>query len=347
MPSQIVNEILYQLHNDSSTTLTPHTSTRHSVDETTDFPDSSHIPASLLCNLSTGQLHRSVPGPRPQREIHIPTTVTTTHPHIQSVPRSGGQRKTATVPPVQKKTSFSRQLSQSPLSVLRTTQPAALPEHQDHNTVTILRTLLPTTSFSQPSSVPLSHPPSSLTSRYPLGNPTVPRVPQQLSSDPLLAPYPPTNAGRSGCQNSFLQVCPAHVHNTRLVTLHGLVGDAPEVPQLRTPWTPILSPLSEETVPINSPLGTKGGTATVHLPPLPPPSSPLPTPPSDLTTCASPDHMHMGAAIHGDQLVLEREGEQVVHPLGDTSQASMSGGTTGGGVANGIQAPPPTANDVS
>ena len=290
----------------------------------------------------------------------IPTAVTTSHPDIQSIPRGVGRRKaTATLPPVQK-TSFSRQLSQSPLSVLRTTESAALHKHQDHNPLTIHRALLPTTSFLQPSSVPPLHPPPSHSSRYPLGNPTVPRTPQQPSPDPLLAPYLPPctrHGGPSGCQNTFLQVCPAHVHNTRLVTLHSWVDNTSEVPEVRKPWAPLLSPLSEETGPIHSPLGPKRGTATVHLPPLPTPppppdtpSFPLPTPPSYSTTCLSPDHMHMDAEIHGDQLVLEREGEQVVHPLRDTSQASMSGAnmlTTGVGVANGIEAPPPTANDVS
>lgn len=354
MPAHIVNEILYQLHNDSSPTLTPPTSTRQSVDETTNFPDSSHIPASLLCNLSTGQLYSSVPGASLKREIHIPTTATTSHPHVQSVPRGVGRRKTtATLPPLKKKTSFSRQLSQSPLSVLRTNEPAALPKHQDHTPLTIHRALLPTTSFLQPSSVPSLNPPPSHSSRYPLGNPTIPRIPQQPSPNPLLAPPYTGHGGPSGCHNTFLQVCPAHVHNTRLVTLHGWVDEGPEV---RTPWAPLMSPLSEETTePTDSPLGPKRGTATVHLPPLPTPppdtpSFPLPPPPSYSTTCLSPDHMHMDAEIHDDKLVLEREGEQVVHPLRDTSQASVSGAnmlTTRVGVANGIQAPPPTANDVS
>ena len=61
--------------------------------------------------------------------------------------------------------------------------------------------------------------------------------------------------------------------------------------------------------------------------------------------------MHVGAEIRGDQLVLERGGEQVVHPLRDTSQASM-GGASGVeatpllvGVTSGSQAPPPTATE--
>lgn len=360
MPAHIVNEILYQLQDGSSSTLV-----RHNTDETTIFPDSSHIPASLLYNLSTGQLYRSVPRPYSPRDVHIPTNLTASHPHTQSVLSGsaggrGQRKKTVTLPPV-KKTSFSRQLSKSPRSVLCASDPPALHKHQDHHTLTVHQTLLPTTSFPPPSSVTLSNHPFTCHNhvRYPLGNPAVPRTPQQPSPDPLLAPYscqPSRHGHHKGCQNSFLQVCPAHVHNTRLVTLHSWADNTTEA---RKPWPPLLSPLSEETAPMDLPLVPEGSTGAVHLPPLPSPcpdtpSLPLSPPLSYSTTCVSPDHMHMGAEIHGDQLVLESEGKQVVHPLRDTSRASMGGANmldttpTSVGVTNGIQAPPPTANeDVS
>lgn len=361
MPPHIVNEILHQLRSESSSTVHPFTSpchhshqihtptsTQHTSDERAHFPDLCHVPSSLMCDLSTGQLYRKVPDHIPTRvttSLHTRTPLPPPQGRAKSATSVGGQRTTLTL---HKKTSFSRELSRSPLSVLRKTVPAALHNHRDQLTsihmITAHQTLLPT-ALPPPSHIPPSNPPHNHSIRFPIGNPLVPRTPHEHHPNPLLAPYHSQltrDRGTKGPENS-LHVCPAYVRNARLVTLHCFDSLANPKVQLTAPST-----LSEETVAAPQ-LGLK---RTVHLPPIPsshsgtPCSSP--SPPLVLAP-SSPDHMHVGAEIRGDQLVLERGGEQVVHPLKDTSQASMSRTNRPEAtpsmehVASGTQAPPPAA----
>ena len=381
MPPYMVTEILQQLYSKSSSTFTSRTSPHHlshhsptplttptstltqhaTTDGKPDLPDSCHVPSSLVCDLSTGQLYRNDhsiqtakipprlldtshhPPPPPPAPAHPPAPAAAQR-RITVAP---SQRKRA-LPPVCKKTSFSRELSRSPLSVLHKTESTLLHSHQQHSTN--IHTINQTTLPPAPPPSLHTHPPSHHHCvRYPLGNPVVPRTPHDHSPNPLLAPYHRTHLRHrrdsKGPETSFLHMSPANVGSTRLVTLHCVDRNSTG----RQDMTELATP-SAEVVAL---MGPKDTRATVHLPPIPssPPHTPSPSPPPPPATCMSPDHMHMGAAIQGDQLVLEREGEQVVHPLRDTSHISMGG--TGRpeatpsevGVASGIQAPPPTARE--
>ena len=155
------------------------------------------------------------------------------------------------------------------------------------------------------------------TTRYPLGNPIVPRSPQTHHLNPLLAPYSSPPSHPPQITNRFLHILPADFHNARLVTLHC----SSNLPPDNHPA------INEESTPEK-----EHDRDTVYLPPIPSPS-PLP--------CVSPDHMDLGAEIVGNQLVLDRGGEHVVHPLTDSASRPETTPSSGG-VVNGTQAPPPT-----
>ena len=343
MPHYVVTEILQQLQSESTATLPPHyshpsSSTHTTSHERANYPSSSYIPSSLVCDLSTGQLYCTT-GTNTRPPPHAPPPALPPSSPPQSRDRKAVpcvvRKRANTLPSMPKKTSFSRALSHSPMSVLHGHTESF--QHSKHHTAKTIHTinhcLLPLAPH------PIPPPPTRHHNvRYPLGNPTVPRSPRKPSINPLLAPYHKTQDRVDPHQNTFLHMCPTNIHNTRLVTLHAMDN---RVEESTAAAGDVHSTVGEETT---EPLtGPKGNTVIVHLPP--------PSPPPPLS-CVSPDHMQMGAAILGDQLVLDREGEQVVHPLRDTSSQTSVGRasrpeTTPSevGVASGTQAPPPTASE--
>lgn len=328
IPHYLVAEILHQLQSESSSTLSPsplhqpHTSTNQS---TAIRPDSCHIPHSLICDLSSGQIYRNTPTVpvTSSREASTPPAPTpppaNESPDVK--PNLKRKKRRVTLPSMSKKTSFSRALSNTPMTVLNRSETLPQPSQPQliHTTL-----LFP----PNPPQQPQRHSSHRHTSRYPLGNPVEPRTPQTHGLNPLLTPYPSPPSNLPQISNKFLHIFPADFHNTRLVTLH-CSGNLPPPPDNHPA-------INEEPTPQIEDDGN-----TVHLPPIPLPSPSPPLP------CVSPDHMNLGAEIVGDQLVLDRGSEHVVHPLTDPSHSSVSRPETtpsSGGVVNGTQAPPPTAS---
>ena len=299
MPPHIVAEILHQLRSESSSTLTAHshpatptpTPISQPTESSANATELTHVPASLVCDLSTGQLYSTAPGHATQPDIHIPRPVPATPlpehtpPPARAAPSAGVQRKRSkTLPAVQGKTSFSRELSRRPLSALRRSKPAHVSRPPDTSvtlpsnvqTNTTHQALLPI-SLPPPPLNPLTHPPSSL--RYPLGNPLVPRMPPDTPSDPFLAPYRSQQSTQKSSrrrESLTLQVCPASVHNARLVTLHytGKTTRETHSKAVKVP-SAITRPFSEDSAP---PAHLQFPYASSLLPRTPNPLSPYLTP---------------------------------------------------------------------
>ena len=325
IPEYIVNDIIQQLQSESTSTLTP--SPHHHT--TISHPQSCHIPSSIIYDLSTGQLHQTTSNP--SQASPTPDPPQPSHKTKTPLPAIRVIRKRSITLPSQR-TSFSRALSQNPTSVLRQTEHVTSNKHQHHHhhsaTIHTLNHTLLLPSTPHPVTSHNQH-----TVRYPLGNPTVPRTLHKPTIDPLLAPYHTTSDNDGFLHNNM---CLSHVHNTRLVTLHCMNNTTTKSVMTGADHTSI----SEDTTP--SPADMKNDNMK-YLPPILPSSLPSPS----LPTCVSPDHMHMGAEIIGDQLVLDRAGEHVVHALRDTNMGRASRPETTPstvGVVNGTKAPPPTAN---
>ena len=347
-----MTEIIHQLQSESASTLSPSdpspphqthstpTSPAHQ-ERSTHYPVSCHVPSSIVYDLSTRCLYRASELPsspaKPPPPPQPPTTRATRPPPVRE-----RRKRTATLPLAAQKTSFSRALSLNPETVIHKREHVAPVRHPHHprphapTIHTIDHGVLPPTPHPPPST---THPHRQAL-RYPLGNPTIPRTPHRPSVNPLLAPYHHTSDTEDQREpHPHIHLC--HVDNTHLVTLHW-TDYATRLP-LAEREEQHFSPASEEATPSLE--------DTAHLPPISS-SLPSPSPPPTTTTlsCVSPDHMHVGAEIVGDQLVLERAGEHTIHPLRDSSKTHVGGASrpettpSAMGVVTGTQAPPPTAS---
>ena len=347
IPQYLVADIIHHLQSESSSTLcpSPHPQAHHSPSCTPHSaaarPISCHVPSSLICNLSSGQIYRNI------QPVNVPTAITRPHTPPCPLPPANGattahsmapcakkRKRRATQPSVPEKTSFSRALSHCPLAVLNKTgsnlqkngsQAPSLPRAA---VCTINHKLdLPPSSHQTHPHSSLSHqthPHSSLShnTRYPLGNPVVPRTPQAPCVDPFLAPYPPLSLLPPATTSHFLHVTSADIHNSRLVTLH-------------CSGRPAVS--NQAAITQEHPNQTENEKEVIQLPAISPSPPPLPS--------ISPDHMQLGAQIVGNQLVLERSGEHIVHPLREPSQTSVSRASCRPDTSStGTHAPPPTAS---